>query len=227
MTADGSKFYFVNEGSIGYVNTSTGAITYCQSCGNLSQGGYDVVLGTNQTSLYADGLLLDNLLNLQGFQSLNDRESFDANYIYGATLSPDGALLFQPGAQSIDVFDGRTGAFRARVSLSVPLSQNYRALVGDSEDNVQVAITGATGNGIAVIDLSSLQEPAALPYFITPRAEGSEQTALAKPAATTDSAAISTSTAGPFPATRHRRWHYVAKLPKPKSTAASRGSGTQ
>jgi hypothetical protein len=227
MAADGSKFYFVNEGSIGYVNTSTGAIVYCTSCADLSQGGYDVALGANGSTLYADGLLLDNLLNIQGFQSLNDRESFDANYVYGAALSPDGTLLFQPGAQSIDVFDGRTGTFRARVSLPVPLSQNYRALVGDSKDNVQVAITGATGNGIAVIDLSLLPEPPALPYFITPRAEPSEQTTLAESAVTTGTATISTSTAGSFPATRHHHWHYMVKLANPRSPLATPNSRRQ
>jgi hypothetical protein len=227
MTADGSKFYVVNAGLISYVNTSTGEITSCKECGDLSQGGFDIVLSANQTSLYADGLLLDDLLNLQGFQSLNYRESFDADYVYGATLSPDGTLLFQPGEQSIDVFDGRTGNFRARVSLPVSLSPNYRALVGDGKDNVQVAITGATGNGIAVIDLSSLQEPSALPYFIRSKAEGSVQAALAKPAATTDAAAISTNTVGPLRAARHRRWHYHINLAKPKLTAIIPGSGAQ
>jgi hypothetical protein len=217
----------VVEGSIGYVDTSTNAITYCKPCNNLSAGGYDVVLGANQTSLYADGLLLDDLENLQGFQSLNDRESFDASYVFGATLSPNGTLLFQPGAQSIDVFDGRTGAFRARVSLPVTLSPNYRALVGDNKDNVQVAITGATGNGIAVIDLSSVPEPAALPYFKLPGAGVSQHTALAPPAATTGAAATGTSATDFSSATRRRRWHYILKLAKPNSTATSLGSDTQ
>jgi hypothetical protein len=37
-------------------------------------------------------------------------------------------------------------------------------LVSDGEDNVLVAITGQNGDGIAVVDLSSLPEPLPLPY---------------------------------------------------------------
>ncbi len=208
MAADSSRFYFVNEGQIGSVNTSTGAITYCNQCENLGAGGYDAVLDANGTSLYADGLLLDDLMNIQGFQTLNVREGFDASYVYGANLSPDGALLFQPGTQAIDVFDGRTGAFRARVSLPVPLSQNYRALVGDSKDNVQVAITGVAGNGIAVIDLSSLREPPALPYPTTRGPGGAEPQNLAQPAPRNGPATTGASTKGPVRPTLHRHWRY-------------------
>jgi hypothetical protein len=78
--------------------------------------------------------------------------------------SPDGSLFFQPGTQSIDIFDGRVGAFLERVGLPVPLSANYRALVSDNKDNVLVAITG-TGNGIAVVDLNSLPEPEPLAWL--------------------------------------------------------------
>ena len=128
MAADSSKFYFANEGQIGSVNTSTGAITYCDQCENLSAGGYDAVLDANGTSLYADGLLLDNLMNVQGFQTLNVREGFDASYVYGANLSPDGALLFQPGTQAIDVVRWpHRRPFARGFRCPVPLSQNYRA----------------------------------------------------------------------------------------------------
>ncbi|MFI5127701.1 MAG: hypothetical protein ACHQJX_12845, partial [Candidatus Acidiferrales bacterium] len=43
----------------------------------------------------------------------------------------------------------------------------YDALVADDRDNILVAITGQTGNGIAIIDLSSLGEPPPLPYAAT------------------------------------------------------------
>jgi len=39
------------------------------------------------------------------------------------------------------------------------ITSAYDALVGDGKDNVLVAITGENGDGIAVIDLSSLPEP--------------------------------------------------------------------
>ena len=37
-------------------------------------------------------------------------------------------------------------------------------MVSDGTDNVLVAITGETGDGIAVVDLTSLPEPLPLPY---------------------------------------------------------------
>jgi hypothetical protein len=166
ISVDGTRIYFNNYGQIGYIDTTTGAVTYCSECADLGQDGYDVVLSSNQTSLYSDGFMMDSQLNIEGFQALNWRESFDADYVYGATLSADGSLLFQPASQSIDIFDGRTGAFHSRVSLSVALSSNYRALVGDGKDNVQVAITGDSGSGIAVIDLSSVPEPNPVAYLV-------------------------------------------------------------
>jgi hypothetical protein len=189
ISADGTKIYFNNGVNIGYLDITATAgegipapliaidpvtgqttqvnsgATYCTGCNDLGQGGYEIALASNQTSIFADGFTMDSNINIEGFQELNWRESFDADYYYGATLSPDGSLVFQPGPQSIDIFDGRTGAYRSRVSLSVPLSPNYRALIGDGKDNVLVAITGDTGNGIAVIDLSPIPEPNPLPYL--------------------------------------------------------------
>jgi hypothetical protein len=48
-----------------------------------------------------------------------------------------------------------------RIALPVTLSSNCHAPVDDRQDNVILAITGNTGSGIAVIDLSSLAEPLA------------------------------------------------------------------
>ena len=79
-------------------------------------------------------------------------------------LSPDGSLLFQPTIAGIDVFDGRLGNLRTRIALPVELSANYDALVADGRDNILIAIIGQSGNGIAVIDLSSVLEPTPLPY---------------------------------------------------------------
>lgn len=44
------------------------------------------------------------------------------------------------------------------------MSPNYDAFVSDGQDNVLVAITGKTGTGIAVIDLTSVPERPPLPY---------------------------------------------------------------
>jgi|SRR5215469_3893278 len=45
-----------------------------------------------------------------------------------------------------------------RIALPFVLNANYDALVADGKDNVLLAITGQTGDGIAVIDLTSLPE---------------------------------------------------------------------
>jgi hypothetical protein len=49
--------------------------------------------------------------------------------------------------------------------LPLALARNYDALVGDGKDNVLIAITGANGDGVAIVDLSSLSEPSPLPYL--------------------------------------------------------------
>jgi hypothetical protein len=165
ISADGTRIYLNDDGILGYVDTASGTFTLpALSYSYVGTGGYELVQCANQTRLFADGFLTDSNLNGLGIQTLDSAESVDADYIYGAALSTDGSLLFQPGVQFIDVFDGRTGSFRARISLPVQLSPNFRALVSDNRDSRFVAITGATGNGIAVIDLNSLPEPELLPY---------------------------------------------------------------
>jgi len=160
ITNDGTRIYLNDAGAIGYVDTAAGKFVLpAQNGSYIGQDDYELVLGANQTRLFAAGSLTDSNLNTIGIQALNIAESLDANYVYGAALSADGSLLFQPGAQAIDVFDGNTGAFRGRISLPVTLSPNYRALVSNNRDSRLVAITGDTGNGIAVIDLNSLPEP--------------------------------------------------------------------
>jgi hypothetical protein len=92
------------------------------------------------------------------------------SYLYGEKLSPDGTMLFQPTTDGIDVLDARLGILLERIALPIALSPNYDALVSDGKDNVLVAITGANGNGIAVIDLTSIPEPTPLPYAADSRA---------------------------------------------------------
>jgi hypothetical protein len=167
ITADGTRIYLNDDGILGYVDIASGTFLLPEITDSyIGAGNYELVLCTNQTRLFIDGLLADSNLNSIGLQALDTAESVDANYIYGAALSTDGSLLFQPGTQFIDVFDGRTGSFSARISLPVQLSPNFRALVSNNLDSRLVAITGATGNGIAVIDLNSLPEPEP-PSYVT------------------------------------------------------------
>jgi hypothetical protein len=120
-------------------------------------------LSSNQTQITANSDLYDSDLNGESFYALNDREILNISYVYGAKFSTDSRLLFQPSTVGIDVFHGELGNLRNRISLPVPLSSNYDALVDDGTDNILIAITG-TGNGVAVVDLTSVPEPPALPY---------------------------------------------------------------
>ena len=95
---------------------------------------------------------------------MNDRESIDATAVLGEKLSADGTLLFRPLTNGIDVFDARTGTFRHRIPLSVTLSPMYDALVANGKNNMLLGITGATGDGIAVLDLTSLPAAPVLPF---------------------------------------------------------------
>lgn len=165
ITADGSRIYFNDDGELGYIDTAQGFFyALPNNAWAFSPGGYELVLAGNQTRLFGSGYLMDSNVNPIGLQALDLAQVLDATYVYGAALSADGNLLFQPGLQFIDVFDGQTGAFRARVALPMQLSANYRALVSNNRDNRLVAITGS-GNGIAVVDLNSMPEPEPLPYF--------------------------------------------------------------
>jgi WD40 repeat protein len=163
ITADNSRVFFNDDGFIFYIDTSSNTLTSAivgQSC---CYGNYELTLSANQKQLAASDYFYDADLNGQSYYALNDRETMNTAYVYGAKLSADGALLFQPSLSGIDILDGRLGNLLNRVALSVPLSASYDALVTDGRDNVLLAITGQ-GDGIAIIDLSSIKEPAPLPY---------------------------------------------------------------
>jgi hypothetical protein len=164
MTPDGSTIYF-NDSGLGMLSVAGGTVTRAGGC-VLNQALLDLAMNPAATRLFYAGCLMDSNLNTFGLQALNLAESIDANYAYGGAFSSTGELFFQPGMQSIDVFDGNTGAFLSRVSLPAPLSTNYRALISDGKDSTIVAITG-TGNGIAVIDLNSIPEPSTPGYLTT------------------------------------------------------------
>ena len=53
-----------------------------------------------------------------------------------------------------------------RIALPTALCANYDTLVTDGKDNILIAITGKNGDGIAVLDLTSLPEPGPLPYTV-------------------------------------------------------------
>jgi WD40 repeat protein len=165
LTADGSQAFFNDDGEVFSVDTATDTVTYAVDDPGCCYGDYDLALSSGQTTLEATSYLYDAELNAESSLVLNDREALNISYVYGNKLSPDGTLLFAPSTNGIDVFDGRLGTLRMRISLPVALSENFDALVSDGTDNVLVAITGQTGSGIAIVDLGSVAEPAPLSYL--------------------------------------------------------------
>jgi hypothetical protein len=85
---------------------------------------------------------------------------------HGEKMSPDGSFLFAPGTNSVDALNGRLGTPLDRIALPVTLNSNFDALASDGKDNILVATAGQNGDGVAVIDLTSLAEPAPLPYAL-------------------------------------------------------------
>src|SRR5260370_5997803 len=143
----------------------TAAATFVKNLALFNHGDYELALAGNGSWMTAGDYLMDTSLNGEPLVSLNEREIWNEKAVYGEKLSTDGTLLFRPFTDALDVIDGRTGPPRARMPLPVTLSPNYDALVADGKSSVLIAITGQNGDGIAVIDLSSLPVPPPLPYL--------------------------------------------------------------
>jgi len=159
ISSDNSVVYNNDEGAAFVVDTATDQLVYAPDGDGCCYGNYELSLSNNQTQLTATDYLYDDGLNGESYYALNDREVLNISYVYGAKLNYDGRLIFQPSSNAIDVLDGNLGNLRTRIALPVELSANYDALAIDPTDNVLIAITGNSGNGIAIIDLTSLPEP--------------------------------------------------------------------
>lgn len=164
ISQDNSRVFFDNDGYVFNMDTATNVLFSASTGPGCCYGNYDLALSKNQIQFTATDYLYDSNLNAESFYALNDREVQSVSYVYGVKLSPNGSLVFQPSTNGIDVFDGRIGNLRNRIALPVALSLNYDALVSDGTDNVLVAITGANGEGVAIVDLTSIPEPTPLSY---------------------------------------------------------------
>jgi YVTN family beta-propeller protein len=167
ITSDNSRVYFNDDGYVFSVDTATDKIQSASDGQGCCYGDYDLTLAGGQQQLEATSFLYDTNLNAESFYALSDYEVLNISYVYGAKLVSDGSLLFQPSTSGLDVLDGRLGILLMRISLPLALSTNFDALVEDGKDNTLIAITGTTGNGIAVLNLNSISEPAPLPYLKT------------------------------------------------------------
>ena len=122
----------------------------------FQQGNEEVALSGDETWLAGAGYVMDTRLNPESFITQRKEEIWNENAVHGQKLSRDGSYLFRPLEDGLDILDGRTCVLLSRLALPLKLSPIHDALVADGRDNVLVAITGAQGDGIAVIDLSSL-----------------------------------------------------------------------
>ena len=163
ISSDNSRVFYNEQGFVFFVDTDTDKLVPASVDEVCCYGDYDLTLAANQGEIEASSYLYDFSLNGESYYALNDREVMNIAYVYGVKLSTDGSLLFQPSTNGIDVLDGRLGNLLNRIALSVSLSPNYDALVADGKDNVLIAITG-NGDGIAIVDLTSIMDPPPLPY---------------------------------------------------------------
>lgn len=163
ISSDNARVFFNEDGLVFSIDTATDTLFPALDGFGCCYGNYELALSSNQTQLTATFYIYDSDLNGESYYALNDREILNITYVYGAKLSPDGRLLFQPSTNGIDVLDGQLGNLRTRISLPVALSPNYDALVENGTNNTLIAITG-TGDGIAIVDLTSISEPPPLPF---------------------------------------------------------------
>ena len=96
------------------------------------------------------------------------------------------------------------GNLRTRISLPIALSQNFDSLVSDGVDNILVAITGQTGSGIAVIDLTSISEPPPQSYFETSSIVDSGPLQISRPVLPVRRSSLEVGPDVPITVTQHR-----------------------
>jgi WD40 repeat protein len=161
LTSDNARLFVTVAGYVTALDTATDTtITNPVS----PEGDYEMTLSSNQTWMSAAEYLMDTNLNAESAVALTQREVWNQTGVYGEKISPDGNLLFIPLINGIYVVDGKRGSLLKSIALPFTLSANYDALVSDGKDNILVAITGQNGDGVAIIDLTSLPEPLPLPY---------------------------------------------------------------
>lgn len=168
ISSDNAHVYFNMDGQPFIVDTATDKVAFTSVAPGCCYGDYELTLSRDDATVSATAYFYDAALGAQALESLNIREIASGVYVYGAKLNGDGALLFQPSPNGIDVIDAKRGTLVDRIALSISLSPNYDALVADGNDNVLVAITGNAADGIAVLDLTSIPDPVA-PYAPVPR----------------------------------------------------------
>jgi DNA-binding beta-propeller fold protein YncE len=154
---DNRKIFFNLAGGPLVLDTTTGTTTTNDSLAN--EGDLELALSGDQSWLTAADYVMDTNLNAESFLTLTERQAWNETAVYGEKLNADGSLLFRPLVDALDVMDGKRAILITRIALPMQLSPVYDALVSDGKDNVFVCITGQNADGIAILDLSSIQSP--------------------------------------------------------------------
>jgi len=163
ITGDNAYVYYL-------ATDGAGASLYKVSTAT-DEGGYvpkiycanqDMALSPDGQRLMAGDVFFDGEANPQAYVGRNLFFSMNLNPVDGEKFSADGKLLFQPQEQSIWVIDAATSSPVQQIGLPFNLSLHFDALVSDGTDNILVAISDP-GDGIALIDLSAVPEPAHTP----------------------------------------------------------------
>lgn len=155
---DDQKIFFNLAGGPFILDTTTDTTATNDALAN--EGNLELALSGDQSWLTAADYVMDTDLNAESFLSLTERQGWNETAVYGEKLNADGTLLFRPLTDALDVMDGKQATLISRIALPIQLSPVYDALVSDGKDNVLICITGQNGDGIAILDLSSLQSPA-------------------------------------------------------------------
>ncbi len=161
LTPDNQSVFVENGGGLSKIDTSSDSVeTAAGQYVPTDPLFYDLALSPDGTSIVG-GFWLFDLSTLQVHTPIETNEQWaqGQSTLYGSKFSADSKLIFKPEPNAIDVISVSTGLPFARIALPFALNSNFDALVADGTDNVFIAITGASGTGIAVIDVSSVPEP--------------------------------------------------------------------
>ena len=198
QSPDGGLVYFNYGGNLGILDVSTNAVNFPAAL-QIGQQEEETSLSADGSTLLSSDIFADAAGNPTGEITYVDYDTWAVSSVHGQKLNGDGSLLYQPLSGGLDVLDSQTGLLKARLSTSFSLASVFDALAIDgTTDGQVVAITG-TGNGVAVMDLSSLSLVGLQPEIRKSNHQG-DNVAIA---VTGDQAPTRRSNTGPL----HRRMH--------------------